>query len=390
MTDFRAIGAVSSSIRELLEAEMESATIAVTVAPPDIEVTTVSGKRINLFLYKIDENGSLKNMDLPGQGHPAAYGRPPLSLDLHYLVTAYGDNEEDQVEAHQLLGDAMRVLHDHAVILGAALDPALRNEVEHVKLYLEPLSLEEISKIWSALTKPMRASSSYLVTVVQIENLQPRKYSRPVVEPPVGGPRIKAVTIRTPRITQVMVIRHDDATNRERPVAYARIVDRLVLRGSNFSSDGLRVLFGDVDVTAGVVKIEPGRIEVTVPDDAALQPGATPVMVQNDLMLGEPETPHRGFTSNVGVFVIVPEITLLTPALAAAPKTLLVDGKRLFHEKLDSLIIVGNEIVASDDYTDKTPAQIKFELPALDPGTYLVRIRVNGAESIDEKTLVIP
>ena len=31
---------------------------------------------------------------MPGRGHPGTYGRPPLSLDLHYLLTGYGTREE--------------------------------------------------------------------------------------------------------------------------------------------------------------------------------------------------------------------------------------------------------------------------------------------------------
>ena len=386
MATHTAIRAVSSSLRNLLLAELENGPIDVTVARPDADITPLSGSRINLFLYKVDENSSLKNMDLPGRGHPAAYGRPPLSIDLHYLVTAYGSNEEDDLETHELLGNAMRVLHDNAMILGAALDSTLENEIEHVKLYLEPLSLEEISKIWSAITRPIRASVSYLVTVVQIENQMPRRFARPVAEPPVGGPRVRAVTWRAPRIEQVMVIRHDDPTELERPVAYARVGDRLVLRGSGFSSDGLRVILGTVDATAGVVSIAPDRIEVTVPDDPDLQPGATPLMTQNDLMLGDPETPHQGFASNVAPFVLVPEITGLT----LAANSLQIDGTRLVHDTLPSLTIVGDAIVNAADYTTSTPTQIEFDLPNLPAGDYLVRVRVNGAESFDEETVTIP
>jgi hypothetical protein len=381
MSDFRAIAAVSNSIRNLLDAEME-VQASVSIAAPDVDITGITGKRINLFLYKVDENSSLKNMDLPGHGHPGAFGRPPLSLDLHYMVTAYGGDSEEELETQELLGDAMRVLHSHSVILGTNLDTAIRNEVEHIKLYLEPLSLEELTKVWSATTKPIRLSVSYLVTVVQIENLQPRKFPRAVGEPPVGGPRVKAVTFRAPRIDEVRVIRHDDPQNRERRVAYARIGDRLVLRGRDFTSDGLRVLLGD-DVLAPVVSIAPDRIEVTVPDDDALQPGATRVAVQNDLMLGEPETPHRGFSSNVAAFVIVPEVTTLTPNGGA----LTVNGTRLWSDTLDRLTIIGNEIVRS--YTTETPTEIAFQLPQLAAGNYLVRVRVNGAESLDEKVLVI-
>lgn len=389
MSNSHAIGAVSSSIQDLLEKEMDPA-VSVSVAPPDVAVTTIAGKRVNLFLYKIDENAQLKNMDLPGRGSPGAYGRPPLALDLHYLLTAFGETEEDQIETQQILGEAMRVMHDFAIILGNdVLDPDLQNEREQVKLYLEPLSLEELSKIWSATTRPYRTSVGYLVTVIQIESKQPRKYPTPVGEPPVGGPRIKAVTFRAPHIASIFVIRHDDPDKRERTVAYARIGDTLVLRGSGFTSDGLRVLLGDVDATPGVTAIDSARIAVKVPDDAALQPGPTRVVVQNDLMLGDPETAHRGFSSNVAVFVLVPEVTTLTK-LGGVPPILRVEGTRLFDAHLDSLTLVGTSIFAAKSYTVGETAKLEFELAGVPNGAHAVRVRVNGAESFDERTLVLP
>jgi hypothetical protein len=391
VSDHRAIGAVSASIRDLLVARMDTP-VSVTIAPPDVDVAPITKGRINLFLYKIEENASLKNADIPGLGNPGSYGRPPLSLDLHYMLTAYGETEEEQVATHHLLGDAMRVLHDNAIIFPPELSPELRNEVEHVKLYLEPLSLEELSKIWTSVTRPLRLSACYLVTVVRIESRKVRKFARPVGEPPQGGPRIKAVTFRAPRIEQVLVIRKDDATNRERPVAYARIGDRLVLRGTDFSSvaEGMRILLGSVDATAGIVKVAPDRVELTIPDDAKLLAGLTRIVAQTDLLIGDPESPHRGFSSNVAVFVLVPEVIALVPDLGANPKTLEITGTRLFHDELQTVVIVGDQIIAFNNNSVLAPASLKFELPALAAGAYTVRVRVNGAESFEEKTLVIP
>lgn len=54
---------------------------------------------------------------------PGAYGNPPLSLNAHYLsATAYGATQEansnfvNETQAWQLLGSAMRVLHDFPII----------------------------------------------------------------------------------------------------------------------------------------------------------------------------------------------------------------------------------------------------------------------------------
>src|ERR671914_2351999 len=122
MADFRGIGGVSATLRALLDDRMELPDgvnqVAVTVGPPPFSSKDIDPQkevpRVNLFLYRITENGHVQNQDLPRRGSPGAFGLPPLSLDLHYLVTAYGNDAVpgvastfDETRAHFLLGSAM-------------------------------------------------------------------------------------------------------------------------------------------------------------------------------------------------------------------------------------------------------------------------------------------
>src|SRR5262245_11039594 len=164
MANFTAMAACSSTLRTLLRDRMEDP-VDITIAPPDITVTGISGRRLNLYLFQVAENASLKNQEIPGQGHPADYGHPPLSLDLSYLVTAFGANETNpdaDLQAQQILGDAMRVLHDFPVITDnlhidgnpaspLILDTALVGEFERLKVTLQPATADEFAKIWSAM-----------------------------------------------------------------------------------------------------------------------------------------------------------------------------------------------------------------------------------------------
>src|SRR5215213_3143624 len=114
MSSFRSIGGVSASLRNLLRDRMEDLG-DVSIAPPDVTVTGMTAKRLNLYLYQVTENGYMKNQEIQGHGHSGTYGHPPLSLDLHYLLTAYGGDEtvgDSDLKAQEILGDAMRVLHD--------------------------------------------------------------------------------------------------------------------------------------------------------------------------------------------------------------------------------------------------------------------------------------
>jgi hypothetical protein len=158
-------------------------TVPITIHTPS-EHDDTDKPRVNLFLYRVTESPFLKNQEVPGRGQPEPHGHPPLSLDLHYLVTAYGTTEEagaqfsDETVAQWLLGSAMSALHDYPVITAdlktssghTILDAGLLGEFEQVRLCLEPLTLEDLSKVWTALALPFRLSAAYTVGVVQIES----------------------------------------------------------------------------------------------------------------------------------------------------------------------------------------------------------------------------
>src|SRR5438876_7252742 len=133
MSDFRAIGGVSTTLRALLMDRMEMpdglSSVPVTVGlPPFTSKDNEPHKedpRLNVFLYRVTENGFLQNQEIPGRSPAGAYGHPPLSINLHYLITAYGNLEVasvngglifDDTTAHFLLGSAMRVLHDVPIL----------------------------------------------------------------------------------------------------------------------------------------------------------------------------------------------------------------------------------------------------------------------------------
>ena len=398
MSDFQAIGAVSATLQKLLKDRME-----LPVNVPNVQVTvstpapdqgngqSLDDPRVNLFLYKVTENGSLKNQEIPGQGHPGSYGHPPLSLDLHYLLTAYGAKAESEVDvvnetlAQYLLGSAMRVLHDNPVLNDESiLDESLHDAFEQVKISLDPLNLEALSDVWSALTLPYRLSAAYSVSVVQIESRQARTYPKPVgTPPPAAGPLLTMVPLSVPTIDQVR-IRRQETPDEETAIPYARIGDTLVLLGSNLGGDNIRVQIGSLSLTPSVIQTQ--RLELVISDDDALQPGAQPVTVIQDIMVGDPPEPRSGFRSNQAVFMLVPHVD--TATLAGSVVT--ISGARLFQEDTDCQTIIGDQIISSTDYTSATPTQISFSLPALAPGTYIVRVRVNGAESIDAQTITVP
>jgi hypothetical protein len=412
MSDFRAIGAVSATLQALLYDRMDRPAgvtdIPVTVGPPrfgprDNEPAREDA-RLNLFLYRVTENGYLQNQELPGRGSAGAYGHPPLSLNLHFLLTAYGNEQTtrfgnpgnlfDDTIAQFVLGSAMRVLHDLPVVTdqlttlrppsgNPVLHERLRGEYERVKLTLEPLTLEDITKVWTALALRYRLSAAYVVNVVQVESRRPRSFPRPVGEPlspvvaplpgdaPSPGPTVTAVTIRAPSITELRVRRA--GTTEERPYPYARIGDAVVLSGTNLAGGITTVGIGELDIPApdGTDL----RVEATLPDavipaigpipgDQQLQPGVHVISVK----LTDPFLPGGSMRSNESAFMLVPTVFPATLAYAAGPpRSLAIGGIRLMREGLSGETVVGRTVVPRTEYLAATPTSVTVPLSDLLP-----------------------
>jgi hypothetical protein len=176
MSNSLAIAAVTATLRELIKRGVRD-----FLPNPDENVTTKpldqartgnsTPDRINIFLYQTVLNAAWRNMDMPRQSRPGESGQPPLALNLHYLITAYGAGDEE-TKSHRWLGRAMSVLHDHP-LLGAeeirnALpdDSELQAQIERVRITPQPLSLEDMSKLWTTFQTQYRISAAYQVAGV--------------------------------------------------------------------------------------------------------------------------------------------------------------------------------------------------------------------------------
>src|SRR5579864_5509896 len=75
--------------------------------------------QLNLFLYNITQNQGWRNVGYPSRDAGGdRINNPPLALDLHYLLTAYG---VEQFHAEILLGYGMQLFHETPVLPRAAI-----------------------------------------------------------------------------------------------------------------------------------------------------------------------------------------------------------------------------------------------------------------------------
>jgi hypothetical protein len=129
------------------------------------DLPQLDGTLFSLWLYRVIENGFQKNVPPVRTDDPEVLRPPPLALELYYLLTPFGGQEETR---QQLLGQVMRKLHDEPIVPLTSGNPDDVREQLHIQLFR--MSLEELTRIWEALTKPFRLSVVYQVRVVRLSS----------------------------------------------------------------------------------------------------------------------------------------------------------------------------------------------------------------------------
>lgn len=176
-----AIWNVTEALHDRLVAALAASTVPGTVFVGPLDDPDASGARLILFLYRVVPSASLRNRD-----HAVVSDNPPpatlvyrnaLPLDLHFLLTigaAPGTSEEPMLTA---LGFAMQSLQADPDLNGSAL------AYETVHVSLEPLSCEEMSRIWALFpTANYRTSVAYVATPVWIDPRVPPAAGEPVLQ----------------------------------------------------------------------------------------------------------------------------------------------------------------------------------------------------------------
>jgi hypothetical protein len=356
--------------------------VEVTTRPLDkARDANTTTNQVNLYLYHTLPSAAWRNTDLPLQAKSGDIALPPLALNLHYLITAYAENNEEQI-AQLLLGRAMHALHDNALLMPKDISDAfaasdLQDQVERVRITAQPLSLEEMSKLWMTFQTQYRISAAYEVAVVLIESTRPKRSPLPVREP-----RIYVSSFRRPVIDEVS----------------PQIVlsgGKLTIKGQNLKGDLVKLRFGPTLADPDPSTVSDQQLEVAVP--AALRAGVNTVQVVYELQLGTPPAPHpgAGFESNVAAFMLAPRITTASPISVAAGATLTLAVTPPVHrEQRVAALLVGDETVIPPRaitlpaiprpvIEPSVPvASLDFSVPAdLQPGVFLLRVQVDGAES---------
>lgn len=182
MASYHAIAATSQSILGILTAgcprsEFLKAEFKLYHAS-DFDKPMEEG--ISLFLYRVTVNGSLRNLP-PRLAPDGNRYRPSLPLDLHYLLSAWASDPDQQ---QRLLGWSMRAMEDLPILPASILNhyidhhETFRSE-EAVELVCDPLPLQDLTAVWDKLKPKYQTSATYVARMIAIDS------TVKLVEPPI-------------------------------------------------------------------------------------------------------------------------------------------------------------------------------------------------------------
>ena len=141
--------------------------MVVSLATPQ-EMNEKPAEGLSVWLYRIIRDEQRLN-DPAVRISATELRPPPLPVRLHYLMTPVTNEQTGDPETEQLmLGKVLQAFYSHSVLRGADLQAEFSGTEVELKVRLEPLTLEEITRVWEALDGSYQLSVSYEVSVVNI------------------------------------------------------------------------------------------------------------------------------------------------------------------------------------------------------------------------------
>jgi hypothetical protein len=400
-----ALGAVTAVLRNLLDngfidTGAPLSPVKVTAVAPDlIKLDDPDAPpSLNLFLYRTTRNQGWAEVGLPWfDGSGTRLSNPPLALNLHYLLTAYGVAD---FQAEILLGYAMHLLHERPVLdraaIRRALDPSplgptilppafqaltasdLADQVDSVTITDESLDSEEMSRLWAAIQAHYRPTTSYVVSVVLIEARKTTTSALPVLT--------RGIFVNPSIVPPYPTIERVDPPP-SRPAAHLGDTVRLVGHDLDGTATVVRFahrLLADPNEIAVGASTDPSEIAVAIPSGPAAEqdwPAGVYTVTVSLVRPGE-ATPRE---SNVAAMLLAPEPELPPASISrdagTQRVTVTLDVRPQVRPAQEAQLTLGGASALADPIT--APAStLTFQLGVVPPGAQWVRLTVDGVESL--------
>jgi hypothetical protein len=378
--------------------------VTVSALPPDRLVPTngTESTQLNLFLHQVTPNLGWRNEGLPARDSTgrSRLSNPPLALDLHYLLSAYG---AESLHAEILIAYGMQLLHESPVLsraaintalnpspaLGATLPPALRalaecglaDQLEQIKITPEYLSTEEMSKLWTAMQSHYRPTAAYMATVVLIEATRPAHAPLPVltrgpVDPATG--RDRGVIAEASLLPPLPTIQTVAPTDLQPAASVGGMVE---ITGHHLDGTSRTVIFSNSRFAIEQsVSAAPGTSSTSMQAAVPNVPAGIYQLAARVVRSGETE-PR---TSNQLPLLIGPLLTTVLPMSVArdgaGTATIVLDCQPQLRPGQSVSLILGALEVAAQPFTVAT-GTVTFVVTTAPVGEHLVRLRVDGIDS---------
>lgn len=427
MSSSLAIAGVTAALLDLLNNGMVDNDINPPKVPPNVVVSAVPPDHIgtgsgtekdalNLFLYQVTPNLGWRNAGLPSRDSDGTrrLTNPPLALDLHYLLTAYGSKN---MNAEILLGYGMEVLHKNpglsrqqlrdalqnpttvtgapiAGVLGSLSALDLADQVEAIKVTPVFLTMEELSKLWTSMQARYRPSMAYMVSVVLIQQTTALRSPPPVLQRGKDDHGPIAQALPYPQLNRVRPMGSDQ-------LPAVRLGEEIWVDGANFgdpSTFTARFVHSktQTELLPAITEVlSPNLLKLTLPAPAvgmSVWPvGIYSLRLQTQIQ----DAPGHSITSSSNGIPVV-----LAPLITVSPLTHVHGNLNLMiscaprlpdaREKTIVRLLFGDREIAPDtiDAPDPDPSKptlIHFTVPSVPAQTapYMVRLRMSDAGSGD-------
>jgi hypothetical protein len=387
-----AIGAVTKAL--ISRISFRAGIPNVVAGRPD---QNAEGDCLNLFLYEISYDPTLKNLSLD-EGQKA-----PVWMVLKYILTAFAAGKSDSSNAHINLGKAIQAIHQQDLLKLDGLDidvlKALGSNPEELNVTFDEAPVELLSKVTQGSDESLRISIAFQVRPVMIASPDAPGYSLLV-----GVDYTKSPTALTPKPVELDIIPSLGAFIAEVVPGGFEIGEEVSVKGTDLHLSNLSVRLGSVDFPVTMQKPDELRFLVDggLINAAGMSAGSHSLTVVQTLASGKKRK------SNMVVANLVPTLTKAEIVLRTNPPpptfaTLELTGLLLGDNADDAILALyrdGRVFRMFDVFTSSpVPQKVRQlvielnddveateDIPA---GDYLTILRVNGQQARQSPKITI-
>lgn len=307
MSNYLAIATVTAVFSQKIQAalnKVQSLSAAPQVINRKPEKPDGQMVGVNLYLYDVEFNNSLRNNDLATRrADGSLIQQPQVPLNLKYHISFYG--QETTLETQRMMGAVIVELHAQPFITPDEIEQYIKTvgpdnllaasdlQKQNARIKIEPvlLSMEDVTKMWSSFFQlPHQHSLNYEISVILMES------DFPIEKPlPAREVEVSAMATGIPEIEDI------------EPSWLAFDAGETLVSIISKNLDGsVRIYFEEADIYVSPQTITASRLTFKVPDEA--RPGANTLRLVKSVMV---EGERKSLRSEPGLLIVQPMISKL-------------------------------------------------------------------------------